>query len=93
MEHLVEENPDLVALEKIGETSEGRDINALHIGTHGTADHMKPTILVESGLHANEWIAPMTNLYFIHMFVEHPDHQELLKNVNLLFVPMANPGE
>lgn len=95
MEHLVEENPQLVSLEKIGQTSEGRDINALLIGTHeeGPDHHAKPIIMIESGLHAREWIAPMANLYFIHMFVEHPDHQKLLEKVDLLFVPMANPGE
>lgn len=35
----------------------------------------------------------MVNIYLIHMFAEHPDYQYLLKNVDLIFVPVANPGE
>ena len=39
-----------------------------------------------------EWISPMVNLYFIHMLLEHPDYEKLLKKVDFLFVPIANPG-
>lgn len=96
MEHLAEENPELCSLQKIGETSEGRDIHALLVGLpdeHEPDHHIKPIIMIESGLHAREWIAPMVNLYLIHMFTEHSDYQNLLETVDLLFVPMANPGE
>lgn len=93
LEHLVEDHPELVSLETIGQTSEGRDIVAVHVGRHDSDHHGKDLIMVESGLHAREWIAPQVNLYFIHMLVEHPDFHSLFDNIDLVFIPMANPGE
>jgi murein tripeptide amidase MpaA len=98
MEHYLEhlnEDHDFVTVRSIGKTSEGRDIQAVGVSLpHRGKEpkHHRKIVIVESGLHAREWIAPMVNLYLIHMLVEHhPEYEYILENVDFVFIPMANP--
>jgi len=63
----VAEYPQLVALESIGKSFEGRDIwvvTVTNTGTGAAAD--KPAFWVDGNIHATEVAASAANLYFLH---------------------------
>lgn len=95
VEFLVEtsdSNPELTSLEVIGQTYEERDIYALTISKNGgQVDPSKPTILVDSVMHAREWIAPMVAINLIHELVEHSvNFSHILDEVNWVIIPVVN---
>lgn len=93
LEDLAVDFPDMVFLENLGTTSENRQIRALRLSYPSNLSN-KPIIIIESGIRAREWIAPMANLYLIHELVEHSyDFVDLLSRVDLIFLPIANPGK
>lgn len=60
MAQLAAEHPELATLRELGRSWQGRPLKALEI-TAG--NHTKPTIFLEGGIHAREWIATSTVLY------------------------------
>ena len=58
--HLASEHPELTSLRELGRSWQGRPLKALEI-TKGNGT--KPTIFLEGGIHAREWIATSTVLY------------------------------
>lgn len=91
LEDLLEDYPDLVFEETYGRTSEGRDIEAFVIRKGGASGVAKPTIIIESGLRAREWLGPMVAMYIIHELAEHPyNFEDILDNVDLVFIPVVN---
>lgn len=87
---LVAEFPSLITVETAGQSYQGRELWAAKIST-SNFDGTKPVILIDAGIHAREWIAPMSILFLIHELVEHSaDHPEML-NVDWYIIPMANP--
>jgi murein tripeptide amidase MpaA len=62
--------PDLVAIEAIGKSHEGRDIWVLTVtnGKTGPAAE-KPAFWVDGNIHATEVAASAANLYFLHTLV------------------------
>lgn len=89
---MVRKYPKLVSLELLGSTSKGKDITAVNVKLQGNNENL-PKIIIESGLRAREWTPPMVSLYIIHMIVENEKFHKFLKQVHLIFIPMANPGE
>ncbi|XP_030765037.1 carboxypeptidase B-like [Sitophilus oryzae] len=79
--------PHIVQVESIGRTFEGRDLLLIKIG----ANPNNPTILVDAGIHAREWIAPPVALYIINQLVENPANYRLYQNVNWNIIPSLNP--
>lgn len=57
----------------------------------GTGSSSNPTILIESTIHAREWIAPAVTAYIIQQLVENPEYRQLVENINWIIVPVLNP--
>jgi hypothetical protein len=92
------QNPQLVKLEVIGTTHQGREIIALKVtnAARGIRDGSRPAVLYSSNQHAREWISLEVNRRLLHYFVngwrtDKPGIKNLLKNTELWFVISANP--
>ncbi|XP_018335420.1 carboxypeptidase B [Agrilus planipennis] len=86
---LASEHPNLVSLQTIGQSYEGRNLTVIKISSGGSAN--KPVILVDAGIHAREWIAPATALYIINQLVENSANRHLIQNVDWYILPVLNP--
>ncbi|GJQ71036.1 hypothetical protein Trydic_g946 [Trypoxylus dichotomus] len=81
--------PDIVTYETYGYSYEGRPLVLLRV--NGGSTEGKPTIFIEGGIHAREWIAPAVVLYIIQQLVENPDNRALVENANWILVTVTNP--
>jgi Zinc carboxypeptidase len=98
MRRMARENPQLLKLEKLGETYEGRDILALKLtqGAQGTPDGARPAVLYSAVQHAREWIASETDRRLLDWYVAKwragdKEIKKLLQANELWFVLVANP--
>jgi Zinc carboxypeptidase/Immune inhibitor A-like, MAM domain len=92
------ENPQIVKLEVLGRTHQGRELIALKVtqGARGQADGSRPAVLYSSNQHAREWISLEVNRRLLHHFIERwrandREIRELLGSTELWFVISANP--
>jgi len=69
-----------------GKTYEGRDIRALQI-TNGKD---LPGVILESGIHAREWIGPAATTYIVNEILNSPA-DSLWRKYNYLYFPHLNP--
>lgn len=74
-----------VEVSSIGKSYEGRDTNIVHIKKAGPS---KPTVWIEAGVHAREWISPAVALYIIDQLVEGSD---FANDYNFYILPSVNP--
>jgi len=82
--------PQLVTLETIGKSYEGRDMIVLKISSGGGGT--RPVVLVDGGIHAREWVAPGMALYIIYQLVENSAANSNLTNgVDWYILPVLNP--
>ena len=95
---LARENPQLVKLEVLGHTHQGRELIALKLtqGARGVRDGSRPAVLYSSLQHAREWISVEVNrrtlLHFINRWrANDKATKDLLKSTELWFVIVANP--
>ncbi|XP_022708271.1 carboxypeptidase B-like [Varroa jacobsoni] len=76
----------------LGDTSEGRLITGIRIGT-GSAD--RPAIFVDGGMHAREWISPATIMYLTHRLLEDqadkPSTEGMTDKIDWYIFPVINP--
>ena len=56
---------DSISVETIGVTGEGRDIKIVKINADTQQAADLPTIFIDAGIHAREWISPAATLYLI----------------------------
>ena len=91
-------NPQLVKLEVLGTTHQGRELIALKLtqGARGLRDGTRPAVLYSSNQHAREWISLEVNRRLLHHFVARwrandREIRRLLKQTELWFVISANP--
>jgi len=90
-------NPQIVKLEVIGHTIQGREIIALKVTKDAKtiADGTRPDVLYMSTIHAREWIANEVNRRLLHHFVDnYGTNAEVTNLVNtreLWFMVIANP--
>lgn len=96
--HLLEETyPDLISLETIGTTYEGRPFRLVHLSVKDDdINHEeKKTIVITGGVHAREWISVSTVLYSIYAMLQHweqnPHDSKTLAQLDFLFIPVLNP--
>ena len=67
---LAEEHPDLLRLESVGKSHEGRDVWLMTATNFATGpDIEKPALWVDGNLHASEVASSMAVLYFINTLV------------------------
>ena len=92
------QNPQLVKLEVLGHTHQGRELLALKItqGARGTPDGTRPAVLYSATQHAREWISTEVDRRLLHYFIDRwrandKTIKNLLKNTELWFVVVANP--
>ncbi len=95
---LARENPQLVKLEVLGRTHQGRELIALKVtqGARGMPDGTRPAVLYSSTQHAREWISTEVNRRLLHHFIDRwrandKEIKDLLKGAELWFVLVANP--
>jgi hypothetical protein len=91
-------NPQLVKLEVLGRTYQGRELIALKVtqGARGVRDGSRPAVLYSSNQHAREWISLEVNRRLLHYFINRwrandKSVKDLLKRTELWFVISANP--
>lgn len=77
---------DVASLINIGKTYEGRPMVVLKLSTGGKN---KPAIFIDAGIHAREWISPVTALYTVDQILT--NHKYLLNKVDWYILPVLNP--
>ena len=91
MDRLVAAQPELVRLEQIGGSVEGRPIRALKIAPASD----KPRIVLNGGLHAREWIAVMVATCVADRLVHGAQSDARIKDAldrfEFVVVPILNP--
>lgn len=89
--------PDIVTIEVIGQTFEGRDYKVVHVSVpdDDVSHSEKKTVVITGGVHAREWISVSTTLYSIYEMLnnyeENPDTRKQLAKLDFLFIPVLNP--
>jgi hypothetical protein len=90
-------NPNIVKLEVIGHTLQGREIVALKVTKNArtVTDGSRPDVLYMGTIHAREWIATEVVRRELHYFVDNygkdADVTNLVNSRELWFMPVANP--
>ncbi|KAK6963594.1 Multifunctional pyrimidine synthesis protein CAD, partial [Biomphalaria glabrata] len=88
--------PDNVQLSNLNYvTHEGRVVTLVKL-SGSTSATKKPAIVVESGIHAREWITPAVNLWVIEKVLAdykagNAEARAMLDKYDWYFVPVANP--
>jgi Zinc carboxypeptidase/Immune inhibitor A peptidase M6 len=92
------ENPDLVKLEVLGRTHQGRELIALKVTDNARRkkDGSRPAVLYSSLQHAREWITVEVNRRLLHHFIDgwqsrDREIRRLLQRTELWFFVVANP--
>ncbi|MFF2494210.1 M14 family zinc carboxypeptidase [Agromyces sp. NPDC058064] len=95
---LAKKNPQLVKLEVLGHTYQGREIIAMKLtqAAKGTPDGARPAVLYSSTQHAREWISTEVNRRLMNYYIDGWKNNDkaiknLLKQNELWFVVVANP--
>jgi Zinc carboxypeptidase/Immune inhibitor A peptidase M6 len=91
-------NPQLVKLEVLGRTHQGRELIALKVtqSAREVPDGSRPAVLYSSTQHAREWISTEVNRRLLRHFIDRwrandREIRRLLKDTELWFVVVANP--
>ncbi len=91
-------NPQLVKLEVLGHTGQGREIIAVKLtqGAQEQPDGRRPAVLYSSTQHAREWISTEVNRRLMNHFIagwraNDREIRRLLQTTELWFVLVANP--
>jgi Zinc carboxypeptidase len=91
-------NPQLVKLEVLGHTGQGREIIAVKLtqGAQEQPDGTRPAVLYSSTQHAREWISTEVNRRLMNHFIDRwrandREIRKLLQTNEFWFVLVANP--
>jgi len=90
LEQLAARYPQQMQLGSIGRTGEGRDIKVVKMNVNSSL----PTIFIDAGIHAREWISPASILFFIEKMVKRMNKgkgQKELDRFQWHIIPLANP--
>uniref|UniRef100_A0A0P5P3C1 Carboxypeptidase B n=1 Tax=Daphnia magna TaxID=35525 RepID=A0A0P5P3C1_9CRUS len=96
LEYLKEAHADWIEVMPIGKSSQGRPIHVIKLSRRRQPDRVetsqKKAILVDAGMHANEWITPAALTWMINELVENADSYScILDRFDWYFIPMVNP--
>ncbi|XP_026763305.1 carboxypeptidase B-like [Galleria mellonella] len=90
LETVARRRPELVTLQILGNSYQGRRVKLAKISTNPNAGN--PIIFIDAGIHAREWVAPAMALYLIHRLTNDPDaRQNELNGVDWYILPVVNP--
>merc|ERR1711997_397515 len=92
MDYLVKQYPELVSIEEIGKSYEGRTMRVLKVCKGGMCGQ-KPGLWIDGGIHAREWVSPSTVTFIMKELVENSDQYpaELLDKLDWYILPVLNP--
>jgi len=91
MDALAVEYGDILSIDNIGKSSEGRQLKVAKISTGGG----RPAIFINAGFHSREWIAPASLIFVLNKLVK--DYKSdrrvtaLLNKYDWYIMPIANP--
>jgi len=86
----LETNFEFCETEVIGETYEGQEMKVMKVCKGGCGN--KPTMWIDSGIHAREWISPAVGTWMLNEVVENDaEHPELTEKLDWYFLPVHNP--
>ena len=98
MYQLARDNPQLLKLEVLGKTAQGREYIAIKMtqGARDIPDGTRPAVLYVATHHAREWISTEVARRLLHWYIDRwrandKGIKRLLKNVELWFVLVHNP--
>ena len=80
--------PELMTLESLAKTSEGRDIWCVTLSKGGNPES-KPAFYVQSGIHAQEGMGITCSLNFMWSILE--ENPQILDKVTIYILPCVNP--
>ena len=93
--------PNVFSLQTIGNSHLGNPIYAVKFSDNPDQEEdNEPDVVIDSGIHANEWLPVESNIYFLQYLFDayyndlHPDHAEvadLVHNFEIWIIPMLNP--
>ena len=88
--YLTKVHPDIVSLDTIGNSYEGRKMQVLKVCKGGCGN--KPALWVDGGIHAREWISSATVTFLIRKLMEaKTTYTELIDKLDWYFLPVLNP--
>jgi hypothetical protein len=95
LEACVKKYPNLIKIENIGTTWEGREILLATISLNVAFSGLKPALLYTGTAHAREWIGHELSIEFIDYLLNNHDNNpeifEILSQNTLYIVPCLNP--
>ncbi|MBY5944522.1 M14 family zinc carboxypeptidase [Photobacterium rosenbergii] len=95
LEEAMAKYPDLIRLQSIGDTHEGRPIMMVTISQDVAYADLKPALLYTGTIHAREWIGIELAVSFVQYLLDNypsnPDVVEALTRNTLYMVPCLNP--
>ncbi|MEM0983863.1 MAG: M14 family metallopeptidase [Planctomycetota bacterium] len=95
MRRLARAYPQLIDLEVIGKSGQGRDLLMATITAPGDDDRSKPAMWIDGGIHANEIQGVEVALYGLWYLATHygqtDDITELLDDYTFYILPIVNP--
>lgn len=96
MHELADAHPDLVQMQSIAKTAEGRDVWALKITSDAQGDTTnKPGVVITGTHHAREWMTPEVTLQLAedlaNKYGTDTEAKRRLDNAELWFIPVVNP--
>ncbi|XP_076235108.1 carboxypeptidase B [Calliopsis andreniformis] len=86
LDYVVKTYGDVASLINIGNSFEGRQMKVLKLSTGGAN---KKAIFIDGGIHAREWISPVTTLYIVDQILTR--NRNLVKDVDWYILPVLNP--
>ncbi|VVC98823.1 unnamed protein product [Leptidea sinapis] len=91
MQDLANRFPNRVRIASAGRSIEGREIRYLRISTNNFQTQSRPVVVLQSLLHAREWVTLPATLYAIEKLVIDVTDQDLVNNIDWIIIPIANP--
>jgi carboxypeptidase A len=88
-------NPSIAQTEVIGKSYANNDLKLIKIG-EGVANKNKPIILIDSAIHAREWITPAFTTALIQKLLDgynnnDPEIRPLVQKFDWYILPVLNP--
>jgi carboxypeptidase T len=96
MQDLARENSDIVSLDSIGKSTEGRDLWHIRISTDLATSSQKPGVIFMGGHHAREHLSIDTPLRLMQNLIaeyraNNPRIRRLIESREIHFIPCVNP--